>query len=416
MVAATGVRAEQRADSEAAIVDAAWRLFARSGPDGTSMRDVAAAAGCSHSLVTRYFGSKAGLVDTVARRLVTATDAAMDAMTTASVDPVPARLAELLGHARTHRRGVQLLIRMALGDVRADGFPQCLHADRLLATAPAPDGRATSAERRRARLRAYAAASLLVGFVTFEDFLVTAVGLGRLAPGRRDRAMGAVGAHLLAGAGPTVPSLRPRDLSAPRSMVVRGPARSAAARDALLHSAVDLFAMRGPASVSLREVAAAAGANLGLVHRHFGNKDDLLAAAIEEGSSGLFPAALAVDGFEFDAMSWLVHHESPAPRLIARTLVDEVPITSVRQRFPVLRQMLAGFGDVPRGAGPGAFTDPRVAVAAAAALAMGSSMWGPHLRGALGLGEDDGHEAAVADLARWLMSAPFEPMAPAEVA
>ena len=55
-----------------------------------------------------------------------------------------------------------------------------------------------------------------------------------------------------------------------------------AVRRAVLGTARRVFAARGPRA-SLREVADAAGVNLGLIHRHIGNKDDLLAAVLEQG-------------------------------------------------------------------------------------------------------------------------------------
>jgi hypothetical protein len=40
-------------------------------------------------------------------------------------------------------------------------------------------------------------------------------------------------------------------------------------------------------------------------------------------------------------------------------------------------------------------------------MALGSAIWGDHLRRALGLGERDGIDAAIADLARVLVAAPL---------
>jgi AcrR family transcriptional regulator len=157
--------------------------------------------------------------------------------------------------------------------------------------------------------------------------------------------------------------------------------------------------------VSVRDIARHANANQGLIYRHFGSKDALLAVAIEKGSSGLFPAALADEGFDFDTVSWLVHHRSPAARLIARTLVDDVDIRTVRRRFPVLRRLIEDFDHVPTGAGPGDLSDPRVAVAAAASLVLGSAVWGRHVGPALEL--RDGIESAVSDLARLLVAEPL---------
>jgi len=105
-------------------------------------------------------------------------------------------------------------------------------------------------------------------------------------------------------------------------------------------------------------------------------------------------------------MSWLLHRRSQAPRLIARTLVDDVDIRAVRRQFPVLRRLLDAYDEVPTGAGPADLSDPRVAVVATAGMALGSAIWGDHLRRALGLGERDGIESAIADLARLLVTAP----------
>ena len=47
----------------------------------------------------------------------------------------------------------------------------------------------------------------------------------------------------------------------------------------LVAAARPLFASRGPSAVSLREVAAAAGVNYGLIYQYVGTKDDLLRSA-----------------------------------------------------------------------------------------------------------------------------------------
>ena len=247
----------------------------------------------------------------------------------------------------------------------------------------------------------------MVGFVTFEDFLITATGLRPLAPRRRDRAIASAARYLLDVATEPEPRLAPRDLSAARVYLTPGGQPDASAQEALLASAIELFAARGPASVSVRDIGRHAGVNQGLIYRHFGSKDALLAEALERASSEMFPAALAEEGFDFDAMSWLLHNGATAPRLIARTLVDDVDISTVRRRFPILRRLVDAYDDVPSGAGPADLSDPRVAVVATAAMALGSSIWGEHLRGALGLGVRDGIDVAIADLARVLVLAPF---------
>lgn len=53
-------------------------------------------------------------------------------------------------------------------------------------------------------------------------------------------------------------------------------------REALLDSAAKLFAEKGYAGVGTREIAADAGANLGMIKYHFGSKGELFVAAIHQ--------------------------------------------------------------------------------------------------------------------------------------
>ncbi|MCX6398000.1 MAG: TetR/AcrR family transcriptional regulator [Propionibacteriales bacterium] len=56
-----GTKGVARADREAQIVDVACRVFGESGFAGTSVADIAEAAGISKPLIYNYFGSKEGL-------------------------------------------------------------------------------------------------------------------------------------------------------------------------------------------------------------------------------------------------------------------------------------------------------------------------------------------------------------------
>jgi AcrR family transcriptional regulator len=149
--------------------------------------------------------------------------------------------------------------------------------------------------------------------------------------------------------------------------------------------------------------------NHGLVHRHFGSKDDLLAEAIEVGSFSLLPGAFAPEGFDIDDVVHAMHHGSPSPRTIARVLVDDVAVAKVRTRYPVLSGLLTLVRGLPAENRPSALADPRLAAAAAASLVVGSVIWGRRLREAVGLDGDDGVESAIADLGRWLVGAPSLP-------
>lgn len=51
---------------------------------------------------------------------------------------------------------------------------------------------------------------------------------------------------------------------------------------ALLRAAAEIMAERSPSEVTLREIAARAGVNYGLIHRHYGTKDQLLVAIFQQ--------------------------------------------------------------------------------------------------------------------------------------
>jgi TetR/AcrR family transcriptional regulator, repressor for neighboring sulfatase len=396
------LRQQQRAASEAAILGAAWELFAQIGPDGASLRDVGREAGCTHALVTRYYGSKSGLVAAVSERLTDQVRSTVVHIVATSNDP----LLGVMAAARERPSCVRLLVRCALGDLQPAGFPACLDVQRVLEVAQADTPVGRGAASRRSRLCGYAAASLLLGWITFEGFLVAATGLGRMGGHRRDVAVADGVRRLLTIATQPSPTLRPRDLSGLDAGTAERGQPPVSSRDALLSSAIELFAEHGPASVSVRDVGRHAQVNPGLIYRHFGSKEALLEEAIEQGSSGLFPAALTPEGFDFDAVSQRLHNSSLAPRLIARTLVDGIDIRLVRRRFPVLHRLLGDLGPVRTGPGPVGLSDPRFAVVATAGMALGSAVWGPHLRSGFGLSDLVGIESAIADLSRLLIAVP----------
>jgi AcrR family transcriptional regulator len=393
MTSMAQMREQQRAASRTAILDAAVRLYADTGTDGASLRTVAESAGLTHPLVSKYFGSKRGLVAEVGDHVA--------ACVAAGIEAIDARneqgFTDLLRSARRHRSTTKLLIRSALGDLSPAGFPDCVGG--LWPQVPGTVDR-------RARICQYGASSLLLGWLTFDEFLASAVRLGGTSERRRDQTMAAAAASLWELAATSDPALTPRSLAVRLPSAPPSTDRAPTAQDALLESAVELFATRGPASVSIRDIARHAGVNHGLLHRHFGAKDDLLAEAIESGVSSLLPGALAADGFDIDDVVHVTHHDSTAAKLIARTLLDDINIKTVRRRYPVMRGLLAGLERMPADSRRSELVDPRLATAAAGALVGGSAIWGPSLRQVIGIEHDDGVESAVADFSRHLLGFP----------
>ncbi|MDT5138250.1 MAG: TetR/AcrR family transcriptional regulator, repressor for neighboring sulfatase, partial [Mycobacterium sp.] len=67
---------------------------------------------------------------------------------------------------------------------------------------------------------------------------------------------------------------------------------------AVLAAAADLFAERGPAATSIRDIAARSKVNHGLVFRHFGTKEQLVGAVLDylgTNLTGLLQSAAAAD-------------------------------------------------------------------------------------------------------------------------
>jgi AcrR family transcriptional regulator len=403
MTAAARIREQQRAVTKSAILDAAVRLYADAGTDGASLRTVAEAAGLTHPLIARYFGSKRGLVAEVGDHVTACAAAGIEA-----VDSRDAQgFTELLQSARRNRSTTKLLIRSALGDLSPEGFPDCLGG--LWPRSSFSGGRMAD---RRAQLCQYGASSLLLGWLTFDEFLVSAVRLDATSERRRDQSIASTAALVWELAATSEPALQPKRLT------VRTPSTGPSAReersvqDTLLNSAIELFAAHGPASVPIRDIARHAGMNHGLFHRHFGTKDNLVAEAIESGVSSLLPGALAADGFDIDDVVHVTHHASTAPKLIARTLLDNMDIRTVRRRYPVMHSLLAALQQLPADSRPSELADPRLAAAAAGALVGGSAIWGPSLRQVIGLDDDVGVETAVADLSRHLLGFPNPALRP----
>jgi AcrR family transcriptional regulator len=385
-------RAAQRAASEAAILDAAVELYATHGPDGVPLRDVAQAAGLTHAMVARYFGSKQGLVSAVEGRLAAEISAVSAGIEFTSTEA----FIELLTSVRKRPTAVRLLVRSGLDDLDGSLIPAVI-AERCTTA---------SKDSRRGQVCAYATASLLLGWWSWEGFLVPALQLGRTSHRRQDEAIAGAAMSVLQLATQPKPTLEARPLASldatPDAPVVRS------TRDALLASAVELFAAHGPASVSIRDIAHHAGVNHGLVHRHFGSKDDLLTEAIDVGSFSLLPGALAPSGFDIDDVVHAMHHGSPSPRTIARILVDDVAVGMVRPRYPVLSGLLKLVRRLPADERSPGLADPKLAAAAGVSLVVGSVIWGRGLREAFGLANEDGVESAVADLSRWLIGAPSD--------
>lgn len=165
-------------------------------------------------------------------------------------------------------------------------------------------------------------------------------------------------------------------------------------RKRILAAARDLFARRGVDSVSVREIAAAAGVNHALVHRYFGTKNDIVAEILEGEAKAMSAMArpeadtvtsLAALREVFSYVltggrtSLLLMLRAEIDGLAPERLLDGAPLRPLDLLASWLEQRRPGTGE----------TDPRVVAMVLGAALMGLASVQPMLTAGVGLeGED----------------------------
>ncbi len=157
------------------------------------------------------------------------------------------------------------------------------------------------------------------------------------------------------------------------------PAGRQQAVSAIVAAAMRLFAARGPDAVSLRQVAAAAGVNYGLVHQYVGTRDDLLRLVFRT-VSGQVAADLA-DAADTDDVLERFTRDRPGAdayfAMLAWAVLQGRDASGLLGRSPALGALL------DRMDGPD--EEARVRALAATSMLLGWRMFGPFLRAGVGL-------------------------------
>jgi len=146
-------------------------------------------------------------------------------------------------------------------------------------------------------------------------------------------------------------------------------------RTVVLPHAADLFAERGPAATTMRDIADRSGVNAGLIFRHIGTKEAVVTSVLEYLAEDLVSAR---DGGT--ARTVVEARAERSWKVIARALLDGFDVARLQHRFPNIDQLLAAARDH--------YDDDytaRVATADALALQLGWRLFGPFLRAATGL-------------------------------
>jgi len=180
--------------------------------------------------------------------------------------------------------------------------------------------------------------------------------------------------------GPGRPTTRP---GAPRGEVQ--------VRAALIAAATDLFADRGPTTVTIREIADVAGVNHGLVHHYFGSKDRLLSAVLQQLAE---QSAAALAGQPTRALYAPGGAIERHGRILAHLLLEGRDLTDLTTAFPSMHALIDRYRT---GAGV-SDADARTRVAQIAALVLGWQLFEPFLAAAAGLDlTDDTRQAVLGD-------------------
>ena len=166
----------------AALVGAAWEMFARRSPSSVSVRVLAAMAGCSHGTITSTFGSRSGLERAVADQVaVTVEEAVVDVLAQPGWP-----FGAMLRMRHEHPRVTRLFVRLGLGDLPIDDFlSRSTIGDRLVGRIEGFRGGSPRRPTQRSRLAAHGV-----------EGDVDPVPEGRLLHGGREAALAIVDHHV----------------------------------------------------------------------------------------------------------------------------------------------------------------------------------------------------------------------------
>ena len=155
--------------------------------------------------------------------------------------------------------------------------------------------------------------------------------------------------------------------------------------DAVCKAAAELFAERGPSAVSSRDIAAAAGVNYGLIHRHFGGRDELLRQVMLRLAEDLGRAFDQAEHSGRSPIETLAENPTYA-RALAHAALDGVDMATLQERHPVMDRFLER---LLSGASMENELDTRISGAVAVSTVLGWAVFGSFIGPAMGLEDVD---------------------------
>jgi AcrR family transcriptional regulator len=162
---------------------------------------------------------------------------------------------------------------------------------------------------------------------------------------------------------------------------VRRPGREGAV-EALVQAARQLFADRGPAAVSLRDIAKQAGVNHGLIHHYIGSRDDLLRLVFATSTEQATAEVLQADDpvLALQKLRSVGGGSSDYSRLLAWALLEGLDPMEFHGRSDALDAVVGIAGDS---------REVRVTLATAMVQTLGWKLFGGYALNAAGLDDED---------------------------
>ena len=157
---------------------------------------------------------------------------------------------------------------------------------------------------------------------------------------------------------------------------------------AVIDAAGELFSRHGFDGVSLRDIAKKAGVNHGLIHRHFGSKENLRSRTLQHMADAMLADvkdAGGLDDLSRRAFQSLKKHEN-FWRILARTILDGYSTEDMHDRYPIARLMIERVGAAVKDGTLRGDIDPRMLVAAMFSFSCGFIMFEPFIVASAGLG------------------------------
>jgi TetR/AcrR family transcriptional regulator, repressor for neighboring sulfatase len=156
---------------------------------------------------------------------------------------------------------------------------------------------------------------------------------------------------------------------------------------AVIEAAGELFSRRGFDGVSVRDIAKRAGVNHGLIHRHFGSKENLRRQTLQHMADAMLDDvrdAGTLDEISWSAFQSLKKHER-FWRILARTILDGYGTGDLHRSYPIAQHLIERVTAAMKEGSLRVDLDPRVIVASMFSFSCGFIMFEPFILPAVGL-------------------------------